>query len=606
MFSQVMSGLFSRSSVWTMAKLAMAAYVIRDLVRFGHEVKDGTPFQTGGGPPAERMAAATASGNRAMPQGSQTAHTAAREIRVDPLVRSNLETVAGRDAIKASQSLDTAINGQTEASRLAYSDGHGPVPGSPREALERNRNALGGNANSDHVRLTLPGPQGRSIDFEASGASNDRAALASFQSAYPELARRHGLPAEIPPGASVIVGSNADRSDLFVGSQPREYRSVSGDQFQRNPAFSGSFDAPGPGSFADGVGYRDGSRRFDMAEIRRGDPNLLRAADLSTQAQESSLIVHREPYVGAISKAVSTPVSLMDGFLGRQSGSAFSDLAGSVGVQGKTMLVQSVDLMEGKRAVGVVSPVGSAMVGTGPQGDFVSASRKDSDGLLMHVQGRFPTGHLGTFSADGRFTGTEAASTSLSSVGGAFDHRYDSPVLQAAKGASVTGEKDVLTDLTPGQESVSTRLHFGSRIVDYTAREGQMTMLERDPVSGVVQSAAMVRSRDIHVDAEGHVAMDPKSRALLDDHVRTFASGRSGADFAQSHPVEASQFASLRDDAPAAGRRAVATSTPTPEVETTASARTIREASAERHSQVPVYDDTAPAHHAPSGRGLGD
>ncbi len=594
-------------SLWSLAKFGAALYLANETVRFFKDMVHGTAFQTGSGPSAERIAGAANAGNRPLPQGVQTTQNTSRDIPVDPNVRANLATVAGRDAIKASQSLDTAINGQTEASRLVYQDGHGPVMGSPREALERHKESLRGNANSDMVRVTLPGSQGRTLDFDVPGAVNDRAAMASMQEAYAAKARREGLPSELPSGASIIVGSKADRSELLVPSQPREYRFVEGDRFQRNPSFAGSIDAPGNSSFAEASGFRDGSRRFDLSEIRQGDPNLIRSADLERQAGEASLIIHREPYLGATSRAVTSPVSMMDGLLGRQGGSGFSDLAGSVGVQGHTMLVQSVDLENGRRGVGVVSPVGSAVMGTGPDGDFVSASRRDPDGLLMHVQASGMKGELGQFASDGHFAGTDKASTVLSNVSNALGHRRDSPVLSAAQSSGVQGEKDVLVDLTAGKEAVSTRLHFGSRIVDYTAREGQMTMLERDPVSGAVQSAAMIRSRDIHVNAEGHVGMDAKSRDLVSEHVRLYASGRSGTEFAQAHPVEATQFASLRDNLPLADRSVAAVSPAVPDVETTASAHAIRQAGAQRSQQVPVFDDlTPPRQPAVMSRGLGD
>lgn len=606
---RMLKGLTSGSSLWMMTKLAAAAYLLNEVMKFGKETVNGVPFATGGAVPPDRLAAAANANNRRLPEGAPAQHAVpSAQPTVDPRVHASLSTVAGRDAIKASQSLDVAVNGQTESNRMVYADGHAPVPGQERAVLEAHREALGSNANANLVRLTIPGGNGRTVDFQAGGAVNDRAALDAFHSAYPELARKNGLPPQIPAGASIIVGRKDDVSDLIVGSQPREYRFVADDRFQRNSNFQGSFDAPGPGSFADGVGYRDGSRRFDLAEISAGDRDIVRAADVAGQARESSLIVHREPYLGAVSKAVTTPVAMMDGLLGRQGGSAFADLASSVGPHGNTMLVQSLDLADGKRAVGVVGREGSAVLGTGRDGDFIDASHKDYDGLLTHVRSSGPVGSLGAFAAGGQFVGTERAGQALSDVGTALDRRRDSPVLNAAKSARLAGEKDLTIDLTPGQESVTTRLHFPGRIVDYAAREGQMTMIERDPVSGSVREAAMIRSRGIHVDAKGHVAMDLAARQVLDEHVATYASGRSGAEFARSHPVEASQFASLRD-APAAHQRtgSVAALPSVPEVETTGSARTVREGGLERSREaVPVYDDVTPRRAAASGRGLGD
>ena len=122
----------------------------------------------------------------------------------------------------------------------------------------------------------------------------------------------------------------------------------------------------------------------------------------------------------------------------------------------------------------------------------------------------------------------------------------------------------------------------------------------------------MIRSREIQVDAQGHVSMDPASRAVLNDHVKTYASGRSGQEFAQTHPMEATQFASLRDAGPAqgpnvalaqAGGRAGA-----PEVEVTGTASAVRAAGL-RESAAPVAlaETTTPgARRVADSRGLGD
>lgn len=606
---------------WPLVKTGLqifAAYeLMKGLVGFKNDIVNGTPFHTGGAVPADRMAAAAAGSNRSMPSGTVAVAAATPPTPIiDPRIERSMATVAGREALDASQRVDAALDGKTEANRLAYADGRSPVAGPERPVLDANRAALGPNDNASFVRLTVPGGNGRTVDFLPKNAVNDRAALDEFKEAYPRLARDNGLPAELPPGAAVMVGRPPEISafgEPWQKSQPREYRYVQDATFQRNPRFEGSMDVPGSHSFATGIGYQDGSRRFDLAEIRQGDPNLVRAARVEDQARESSLIVHREPYVGSLGDTVSAPVSTMDKFLGRSAGSGLDDLARGISDGPRlAMQVQSVDLATQQRGVGVVGKYGSAMLGTGPAGDFVSVAHRGTDGLVTNIQVSGEKGAFGNFAPDGRFAGTDAVTRAMSNASVALENRADSPVLSALRDAGVRGEKDLNLDLTPGKESAVTRVHYGDRVVDYAARNGQMTMIERDPETNVVREAAMIRSRDIQVDAQGHLSMDPASRAVLNDHVKTYAAGRSGQEFAQTHPMEASQFASLRDAGlgqganvalAQAGGRAGA-----PEVETTGTASVVRAAGL-RESATPVTlaeTATPGAARAAASRGLGD
>ncbi len=304
----------------------------------------------------------------------------------------------------------------------------------------------------------------------------------------------------------------------------------------------------------------------------------------------------------------------MDRVLGRSAGSGLEDLARAVADKpNQAMLVQSIDAVTGERAAGVVGRSGSALVGTGPDRDFVSLSQRGRDGVQTEIQVRGAKGAFGAFDADGHFVGTEALTRTMSNVAYAVENRSDSPVLAATRAAGVRGEAAVLLDLSPGKESAVTRIQYGNRIVDYAAREGQMTMIERDPATNAVRESAMIRSPDIRVDGRGHVSMDAAAQAVLNDHVKTYAAGRSGQDFAQAHPLEATQFASLRDAASTSavadlGTPSVPVRSGVPDVEATGTAATVRAAGLREHATpVALGSGTTPSERrTDASRGFGD
>ncbi|GHE73891.1 hypothetical protein GCM10019059_36800 [Camelimonas fluminis] len=457
-----------------------------------------------------------------------------------------LGTASGREGLAAGGKLSAAVGGRSDLSVALDVDAHKGLSASKREGLAPgDAPGLRGAMSGQVVRVSLPGDMGKSHDFHLEGAVNDESALAEFKKNYGEFSRKNGLPAELPKGASLIIGDGGG----VLSSAPataREYRFVGGEQFEKNGRMRGSVLDPGADAWSADPAFRSGAARFTGAEVGTGSADLVRASSLSEQAAASSLVRQSQVF-GQIGDApVSTPTSFGDRLLGRDGGRDFSEFARSAGATvGESAVVKSVNLETGERSVGIETAKGGVAFTGGASGDRVTMER-DDDGVAVFARRSGASGDLGKFDEKGNFQANDAAAHAMRDMQAAVGEAGRSPVVALANGAGVETGKAISIDMTPGNESVTTRVAYGDRVVDYQARNGSMMMIERDPVTHEPRDAAIIRSQGIRV-RDGQFEMDEESRGVLKDHVAIAAEGRPAIVFAKMHPETRENFASMAD-----------------------------------------------------------
>lgn len=459
-----------------------------------------------------------------------------------------LGSSSGRDGVDGGEKLSASLGGQSGVDKALDVSAHSPLDASKAAGITASdAPGLKGAMSGQVVRLSLPGAEGVSHDFAVKGAVNDQSALAEFKQGYGEFSKKHGLPAELPQGASLMVGDPGG----LIRSAPenaREYRSLGGDKFEHNSRMTGSLSNPGGAAWSQDPAFRSGALKFSSADVAAGSEHVVQSQSVAEQAGSSSLLRQSEKFGLMGHSPVSTPTSFGDSLLGRDGARDFSDFAGSVGaVVGESNVVRTNNLETGEKSVGVETDKGGVAFSSGPGGDKMSFERADA-GLTVFAQRSGKTGELGAFGDKGNFAATDTAAHSMIGMEKAADSAAKSPVVKMANGAGVEAGKAISIDMTPGNESVTTRVAYADRVVDYQAKNGSMTMIERDPVSHEPRDAAMIRSQGIRV-RDGQIEMDDRSKGVLKDHVEMSAQGRPPVAFAKAHPETRENFASVADSA---------------------------------------------------------
>lgn len=523
--------MLSRLPLMQMLKTALLAYVSyrggTSLATFWNELKNGTPFDLR---------------DKAQKAGAEGSDKAAS---VPDVLERNLATAAGKDALGSGKVVSDALSGRGAVDLAMNKAAHsGLAPdevGSAPTSL-----VLAGNIKGQVVRLALPGRGDQTVDFPLMKATNDQSALAEFQGGYAEFAKKRGLPAELPHGASLSIGTPS--SGMFGGEDKtaREYRFLGGRDFEQNALMKGSLETPGNGAWRADPGFKAAGYRFDLSAVAQSSDDVVRAASVEEQSGVSALITQRQRVDGAIEPGVSTPVSMGNRLLGHSAGSDFQNLASAVGVSGPdASLVRSHDLRSGVAGIGIEGATGAVSIQSGAV-DRVAAARHSGD-MSVFVSMEAGKGALGSFSANGQFVGKEGASAAFEAVGKAVKGAEASPVLAAANEAGLAGKKAVYANLQPGQEGLTTRLAYDGRVVDYHARNGSMVIIERDPSTHEPKDASIIRSQGIRVK-DGKLELDAKSSGLLREHVELSSQGRSD-EFGARHPAVRQQFASIGETA---------------------------------------------------------
>lgn len=514
-------GLLSRLPYGQMLKTAFLAYVaVRGggaLATFWNELKNGTPYDLR---------------DKSKPtDGVDTGKAAVTDAVLD----KNLSTTAGKNALEGGKSVTDGLNSHSAADTALNASSN-----SAAGAIASQPEALQAGMKGQVIRVALPGQGDRTVDFQLQKAVNDKSALAEFQAGYSSFAKEKGLPAELPQGSSLSIGHPSAGMFSADDQTAREYRFLGDRDFERNRSMSGSLDSPG-GAWRSEDSFKVPGYRFDSSSIAASSSDMVRAEGIEEQARYSRLITQERGLSGATEAAVTTPVSVGNRLLGHSAGSDFESFAKVVGAGEGASLVKAHDIETGFHSVGVKSAIGAVAIQS-DQVDRVS-STQHKDGASVFVSLEAPKGSLGAFDRKGNFEGKEAASGAFESVGKAAKAAEKSPVLAAANDVGVEGRKAVYADLKPGNESLTTRIAYEGRVVDYHARNGSIVMVERDPQTHQPKDASIIRSQGIKLK-DGQLELDPNSSRLLREHVDLASKGRS-SEFGDRHPGVRQQFASL-------------------------------------------------------------
>lgn len=516
-------GFLSRLPLVQMLKTAFLAYAsyrgAGALGTFWNELKNGTPYDL-----RDKSKQATATDG-------------AKAAVADAALDKNLSSLAGKSALEGGSKITEGLNGRS-ASDSALKSAANPGASSVESAPVALQEGMKGQV----IRLALPGQGDRTVDFKIEKSVNDQSALAEFQAGYSKFAKEKGLPSELPAGSSLSIG--APSSGMFSTSDKtaREYRFLGGDQFERNRAMSGSLDGP-QGAWRSDPGFKSSGYRFDIGAVASGSPDLVRAETIEAQAHTSRLITHEHAFAGASEPPVTTPVSVGNRLLGHSAGSDFEALGKAVGVGADASVVKSHDVVSGQSSVGIRGASGTLSIQSDSADRISSAQHKEGTSVFVALEA--PKGSLGQFDRKGAFEGKEAATGAFEAVGKAANSAEKSPILVAANDAGVEGRKAVYSDLKPGTESLTTRIAYEGRVVDYQAKNGSIVMIERDPQTHQPKDAAIIRSQGIKLK-DGQLELDAHSSKLVREHVDLASKGRS-LEFAEKHPEVRQQFASLSE-----------------------------------------------------------
>lgn len=521
--------ILSRLPMMQMLKTAFLAYVSyrggMSLATFWNELKNGTPFDLR---------------DKAEKAGSEGAN---KDASAPGVLEKNLATAAGKDALGSGQTMSEAIGGRGAVDLTLNKAAH---KGLAADDLPPAPTNLAGNMEGQVVRLALPGRGDRTVDFPLTKATNDQSALAELQGGYAEFAKKKGLPADLPLGTSLSIGTPSSGMFSSEDKTAREYRFVGARAFEQNAMMKGSLETPGEGAWRADPAFKAAGYRFDQAAVAQSSDDVVKAATVAEQAGASSLITQHQRVAGALEPGVSTPVSMGNRLLGHSAGSDFQSLANTVGISSAdASLVRSHDLRSGASGIGVEGANGAISIQSGSIDRVAAARHRDGTSIFVSLEAE--RGALGSFGAKGQFVGKESASAAFEAVGKAVKGAEASPVLAATNEAGVTGRKAVFANLQPGHEGMTTRVSYDGRVVDYHARNGSMVIVERDPSTHEPKDASIIRSQGIRVK-DGKLELDAKSSGLLREHVELSSQGRS-EEFGSRHPAVRQQFASIGEAA---------------------------------------------------------
>ncbi|MPR05651.1 hypothetical protein [Microvirga tunisiensis] len=466
----------------------------------------------------------------------------AQGIRDPSLEQALNNSGAGRDAVAAGQKIEALTQGQSLAGRAVDPTTHRGLGSYETGNLNQPHPTLG--AGSQMV-VRLPGETGQEFRLDMSGAHNDKEALNTLLSDYPNKARAFGLPPELPSGSSVMIGNRE------TGEDAREYQFVDGKTFLQNNSIDGSLDRA---SHAIGTSETYGSKDFSFNKevIAVSDPRLIDAASFADQAKSSSLIVRESRYEGMESQQVVGP----EGWFSKGDGEAMASLATSLGIQdGAGKVVQAHDVRTGENAVAVSGPSGMAAMSVDAQGGqhIVAQAQQGEWYRTVAVSAESDEKAL-SFDSQGQGHLTDKGVERLDNVSKFVSNA--SPMEELAQAVDGSARGAVVADLSGKEPLTAMRVSFDNENsqsqMDFIVKNGQLTITENSRADGKPIELAVIRDASIKVDPQsGAVEMGEKAQGLMKHALELGAEGgREGKTamrmFAEAHP-ETQQFASVTD-----------------------------------------------------------